>query len=120
MLRATAHYPPREMAVLGLVESVLSFAVMYTVIQAALAPVPASADFDILPRGAIGLAAMSDADDGGVALTAGLYRLEVCLNRKGLVAITGRAVHDHPGPAAVRRRTPGQPADQRPRPTHRR
>ena len=89
MQRAVAHYPSREIAVLGLVELLLSFAVLYTVIQAAGAPVLRPAVFDLLPRSAIGLAATLTLMTGSVALAAGLYRLDVCRNRKGLLTVAG-------------------------------
>ncbi len=88
MQRAMTHYPPREMAVLGLIEFVLSFAVIYTVIQAAPAAVSPPAVFDMLPRGGVALAAVLTSMTAGVALTIGLYRLETCLSRKGLLTVT--------------------------------
>jgi lipopolysaccharide/colanic/teichoic acid biosynthesis glycosyltransferase len=77
MLRAAA--PPREMTILGLVELTLSFTALYIAIQAAGAPMP-------LPSGTIALAAVLAVIIGGVALTIGLYRPEVCLDRKRLLA----------------------------------
>jgi exopolysaccharide biosynthesis polyprenyl glycosylphosphotransferase len=96
MPRAVAHYLPREMAVLGLVELALSFTVIYLVIQAtgiqatgALVPLPAAAE--ILPRGGVALAAVLALVIGGIAVTVGLYRPEVCLDRKRLLLATGIA-----------------------------
>jgi exopolysaccharide biosynthesis polyprenyl glycosylphosphotransferase len=89
MQRAAAHYLPREMAVLGLVEFTLSFAVIDTAIQGAGASVALPAFVDALPRGDIALAAILTLIIGGIALTSGLYRPEICLNRKRLLAATG-------------------------------
>jgi exopolysaccharide biosynthesis polyprenyl glycosylphosphotransferase len=106
MPRAVAHYLPREMAVLGLVELALSFTLIYLVIQAtgiqaagvqatgvhtaaALVPLPASVE--ILPRGGLALAAILTLVIGGIAVTVGLYRPEVCLERKRLLLATGIA-----------------------------
>ena len=91
MRRAVARYLPREMAVLGLVEFSLSFVVIYTVIQAggASAPLPAFAGF--LPNGGIAVAAILTLIIGAVALTIGLYRPEVCLDRKRLIITAGLA-----------------------------
>jgi exopolysaccharide biosynthesis polyprenyl glycosylphosphotransferase len=104
MPRAVAHYLPREMATLGLVELALSFTVIYLVIHAtgirtagihatgirtagALAPLPAVAG--ILPRGGVALAAVLALIIGGFAVTVGLYRPEACLDRKRLLLATG-------------------------------
>jgi exopolysaccharide biosynthesis polyprenyl glycosylphosphotransferase len=96
MPRAVAHYLPREMAVLGLVELALSFTVIYLVIQAtgnqtagALAALPAIAE--ILPRGGAALAAVLALVIGGIAVTVGLYRPEVCLDRRRLLLAAGIA-----------------------------
>jgi exopolysaccharide biosynthesis polyprenyl glycosylphosphotransferase len=82
MPRAVAHFLPREMAVLGLVELVLSFSVIYIVIQAADAPALLPSVSDMLPLRGIALAAALTLIIGGVALTIGLYRPEICLDRK--------------------------------------
>ena len=89
MRRAVAHYLPREMAVLSLVEFTLSFAVIYTVIQAAGASGPLPAFAELLPRGGIALAGILTLIICGAALTAGLYRPEVGLNRKRLLIAAG-------------------------------
>jgi exopolysaccharide biosynthesis polyprenyl glycosylphosphotransferase len=91
MRRAVTHYLPRGMAVLGLVESSLSFVVIYIVIQAAdaSAPLPAFAGF--LPSGRIVIAALLTLIIGAVALTIGLYRPEVCLDRKRLMTTAALA-----------------------------
>jgi exopolysaccharide biosynthesis polyprenyl glycosylphosphotransferase len=96
MPRVVAHYLPREMAVLGLVELALSFTVIYVVIRAtgiqtarALVPLPAAVE--ILPRGGAALAAVLALVIGGIAVTVGLYRPEVCLDRKRLLLAMGIA-----------------------------
>ena len=89
MRRAVARYLPREMAVLGLVEFTLSFAVIYSVIQAIGAAAALPPVIDMLPRGDIALAAVLAVIVAGVALIIGLYRPEVCLNRKRLLVSTG-------------------------------
>ena len=93
MTRAMAHYLPREMAVLGLVELTLSFAVIYAVIEMAGAAVPLPAVADVLPRGGVALAATLALVIGGVALIIGLYRPEVCLDRtRLLIAVSLAAI----------------------------
>lgn len=89
MHRAVAHYLPPEMAVLGLVEFTLSFVVIYTVVQAAGASVALPAVIEILLRGDIALAAVLTLLIGGVALTIGLYRPEVCRNRNRMLIAAG-------------------------------
>jgi exopolysaccharide biosynthesis polyprenyl glycosylphosphotransferase len=91
MPRAVAHYPPREMAILGLVELTLSFAAIHIVIQAAGTSVPLPAVAEILSSGGIALAAILTFIIGGVALTIGLYRPEVCLDGKRLLMAGGLA-----------------------------
>ena len=91
MQRAMAHYLPREMAVLGLLEFMLSLAVIDTVIQIAGAGVVLPAFVDMLPRCDLALAVVLTIVIGGVALTTGLYRPEVCLNRKRLLVGTSLA-----------------------------
>jgi exopolysaccharide biosynthesis polyprenyl glycosylphosphotransferase len=91
MQRAVAHYLPREMAVLGLVEFSLSFVVIDTVIQATGVSMQLPAIVDILHRGDIALAAILTFLVGGVALTIGLYRPEIWLDRKRLLIATGVA-----------------------------
>jgi hypothetical protein len=88
MQRAATHRLPRGMALLGLVEFMLCFAVIQIAIGAAgtshAQPVLAEA----LPRSDIALAAVLTLVIGGVALTGGLYRPEVCLDRKRLLIAT--------------------------------
>lgn len=85
MPRAMAHYPPCEMAVLGLVESTLSFAVIYTVVQATGASVPRTVVIEMPLDRAFATAALLTVIGGFVALIIGLYRPEVCLDRKRLL-----------------------------------
>jgi exopolysaccharide biosynthesis polyprenyl glycosylphosphotransferase len=89
MQRAVAHYPPPQMAVLGAVEFTLSFAVIYAVIQSAGASMALPAIVDVLPRGDMVRAAILTLTIGSIALTIGLYRPEVCRNRKRLLIATG-------------------------------
>jgi exopolysaccharide biosynthesis polyprenyl glycosylphosphotransferase len=91
MPRAVAHYLPPEMAVLGVVELTLSFAVIDSVIQAAGRSVPLPAVVEMIPRADTALAAMLTLVIGAIAVTIGLYRPEVCLDRKRLLVATGLA-----------------------------
>ncbi|HEY0183731.1 MAG TPA: exopolysaccharide biosynthesis polyprenyl glycosylphosphotransferase [Rhodopila sp.] len=86
MQRVVAHYLPREMAVLGLVELMLSFAMIDTVIQATGTAGTLPAAIERLPRGDIALAIILALVSGGVALTIGLYRPEAFLERKKLLS----------------------------------
>ncbi|HEX4366837.1 MAG TPA: exopolysaccharide biosynthesis polyprenyl glycosylphosphotransferase [Rhodopila sp.] len=89
MPRAVVLSPSREMAILGLVELTLSFAVIYGAVQAAVASVPLSAVAAFLPAGGIALAALLTIIIGGVALTSGLYRPDACLDGKRLLLAGG-------------------------------
>jgi exopolysaccharide biosynthesis polyprenyl glycosylphosphotransferase len=89
MQRAVAHYLPREMAILGLLEFALSFAVIDTVVQAAGASAVLPSLVEIMPRGDIALAALLTVVIGGIAFTVGLYRPEVWIDRKRLLIATG-------------------------------
>jgi exopolysaccharide biosynthesis polyprenyl glycosylphosphotransferase len=84
MSRAVAHYLPREIAVLGLVELTLSFAVIHTVVQAATT-------VELIPSGDMVLAALLTVAIGAIAVGTGLYRPDVCLERKRLLIATGLA-----------------------------
>lgn len=81
---------PGGMALLGAIELVLSFTVIYAVIQApnVVVTIPAfiPAVIKALPRGPVELAAMLTITLGVIALCIGLYRPEVCLHR-GRLAI---------------------------------
>jgi len=89
MQRAMARYLTREMAVLGVVEFALSFAVIYAAIQAAGVSAALPTVIELPPRGDIALAAVLTLIIGGVALTIGLYSPEICFNRKRLLIATG-------------------------------
>jgi exopolysaccharide biosynthesis polyprenyl glycosylphosphotransferase len=88
MQRAVAHYLPREMALLGLVEFLLSFGVIYAVIQATSASGAPADVIMMLPLHGIAMAAVLTLISVGVALTIGLYRPEICLDRKRLLIAT--------------------------------
>jgi exopolysaccharide biosynthesis polyprenyl glycosylphosphotransferase len=89
MQRAAAHYLPREMAVLGMVEFTLSFTVIHKTIQIAGLSVARRGLIDMLPRGDIALAVILTLIIGGVALIIGLYRPDVCLDRARLFIAAG-------------------------------
>jgi exopolysaccharide biosynthesis polyprenyl glycosylphosphotransferase len=88
MQRAATHRLPRGMVLLGLVEFMLCFAVIQIAIGAAGTSHAQPALAEALPRGDIALAAVLTLVIGGVALTGGLYRPEVCLDRKRLLIAT--------------------------------
>jgi len=89
MPRAVVPPPSSEMAILGLVELTLSFAVIHGAVQAAVASMPLSAAAGILPAGGVVLAALLTIIIGGVALTSGLYRPDACLDAKRLLLAGG-------------------------------
>src|ERR1700712_1449352 len=91
MPRAVAYHPPPEMAVLGLIEFMLSFAVFYTVIHATGTVVTPPGKLEMLSRDAAATAVVLTLISGSVAMTIGLYRPEVCLDRKRLLIATGIA-----------------------------
>ena len=83
--RSFAHYLPIEMALLGLFELALSFLLIYAMMTTPglLAPL-ADASSQLVRGGAI-LAAILALTIAGTAATIGLYRPEVCLDRKRLL-----------------------------------
>ena len=85
MTRSFAHYLPIEMALLGLFELALSFLLIYAMMTTPglLAPL-ADASSQLVRGGAI-LAAILALTIAGTAATIGLYRPEVCLDRKRLL-----------------------------------
>jgi sugar transferase (PEP-CTERM system associated) len=91
MQRVIVNYLTREMAVLGLVEAVLSFAAIYTVITLAGAPEVLPIFVNTLPHDSFTLSAVLTLVTGLTGLTIGLYRAEVCLDRRRLVATTSVA-----------------------------
>jgi sugar transferase (PEP-CTERM system associated) len=91
MQRVLANHLTREMAILGLVEAVLSFAAIYTVVTVAGAPATLPAFIYSLSHDNIGRAAVLTLAAGVAGLMIGLYRVDVCLDRKRLVTTTGLA-----------------------------
>src|ERR1700722_5244085 len=91
MQRAIAIYLTREMAILGLVEAVLSFTAIYTVVTLPGAAAALPAFTYSLSRDNFGRAAVLTLAAGAVGLMIGLYRTDVCLDRKRLVTTTGLA-----------------------------
>lgn len=88
MQRVMAQYVPGEMAVLGLVEFALSFAVIHAMIQASRASAPVAGRLGQTAIDSIALAALIALCIGVIGLTIGLYQPEVCLNRKRLMPAT--------------------------------
>nr|WP_294523661.1 sugar transferase [uncultured Rhodopila sp.] len=88
MQRALAHYVPREMAVLGLVELALSFLVIYIIMTLSGAPDWMLASLGALPGAAVAPAALLALAIGVVALPIGLYQPEVCFDRGRLLPAT--------------------------------
>jgi sugar transferase (PEP-CTERM system associated) len=106
MQRVIGNYLIREMAILGLVEAILSFAAIYTVINLAginlaginLAGINlagASVTLPVfvgaLPQDSLALAAVLTLVTGATGFTIGLYRADVCFDRKRLLVTTGVA-----------------------------
>jgi sugar transferase (PEP-CTERM system associated) len=82
MQRVIRHYMTREMAALGLIEAILSFAAAYAVITMAGASASLPALIDTLPYDRIALAAVLTLVTGATGLTIGLYRIDVCRDRR--------------------------------------
>jgi exopolysaccharide biosynthesis polyprenyl glycosylphosphotransferase len=91
MQRVIVNYLTREMAILGLVEAVLSFAAIYTAIAMAGAPAVLPLLVDTLPHDRFTLAAALTLVTCVTGLTIGLYRADICLDRKRLITTTGLA-----------------------------
>ena len=91
MQRVLANHLTREMAILGLIEAVLSFAAIYTVVTLAGAPNALPAFVHTLSHDNLGLAAVLTLVTGTIGLTIGLYRADICLDRKRLVTTIGVA-----------------------------
>jgi exopolysaccharide biosynthesis polyprenyl glycosylphosphotransferase len=79
---APARHLPREMAVLGLIECALSFAVIHAVIITASAPAALPGLFAAFTGNSIVLAAVLTLVILAAALAIGLYRPEICLDRR--------------------------------------
>ncbi|PPQ38467.1 sugar transferase [Rhodopila globiformis] len=91
MQRAMAQSMPRDMAVLGLAELALSFAVIDAMIRASGAHGPVVASIPLTAFASAALAALIALVIGVIGLTVGLYQPEVCLNRRRLMPATGLA-----------------------------
>ncbi|HBK09241.1 MAG TPA: hypothetical protein DDZ81_25845 [Acetobacteraceae bacterium] len=91
MQPAIARYLPRDMAILGLIEAALSFAAIYAVITMAdtSGTLPIIADMPL--HDAFGLAAVMTLTAAATGAVIGLYRFDVCLDRKRLLAKAGLA-----------------------------
>src|ERR1700733_11906329 len=88
MQRAFAHYLTREMAVLGLVEAMLSFTAIYVAITvAASASLPGL--IDTLPHDSLALAAILTLIPCATGLAIGLYRADAYRDRKRLFVTMG-------------------------------
>jgi exopolysaccharide biosynthesis polyprenyl glycosylphosphotransferase len=90
MQRVIANYLTREMAILGLVEAILSFTAIYSAITLA-GTSAALPDFRSLPHDSFTVAAVLTVITGATALTIGLYRVEICHDRRRLLITTGIA-----------------------------
>jgi exopolysaccharide biosynthesis polyprenyl glycosylphosphotransferase len=88
MQRALAHYVPREMAVLGLVELILSFMVIYTILELTGTPAWLAEGIGSLPGTSAAPAAMLALAITAIGLPIGLYQPEVCLDRRRLLPAT--------------------------------
>jgi exopolysaccharide biosynthesis polyprenyl glycosylphosphotransferase len=89
MQRAMAHYVPREMAVLGLVELALSFLAIQSVNAVWGAPAWMTDIAGGLPGGSVLPAALVALAIAALGLPVGLYQPEVCLDRKRLLPAMG-------------------------------
>ncbi len=88
MRRVMARYFTPEMALLGLIEFVLSFTAIYAVIA-----LPGSLPGQLItvPHDSLALATMLSLVTAATGLAIGLYRTDICLDRRRLVATTGIA-----------------------------
>jgi exopolysaccharide biosynthesis polyprenyl glycosylphosphotransferase len=91
MQRVIANYVTREMAILGLVEAVLSFAATYTVISLAGASVVLPAFVHALPNNRFTIAAFPTLITGITGVIIGLYSAEICRDRRRLLTTAGIA-----------------------------
>jgi exopolysaccharide biosynthesis polyprenyl glycosylphosphotransferase len=82
--RTFAQHVPIEMALLGLFELTLSYLLIYAMLSTPGANATLAAS-PLLTRGTANIAAMLALTIGGTAATIGLYRPEVCLDRKRLL-----------------------------------
>jgi exopolysaccharide biosynthesis polyprenyl glycosylphosphotransferase len=88
---AASHHPRREMAVLGLLETLLSFAAIYAMIRVAAASATFPSTFGVLPRNDFGLAVILTIVAGVAGLAIGLYRTDTRLSRQRLLITTSLA-----------------------------
>ena len=91
MQRMMAQYLPREMAVLGLLEAALSFAAIYAMIPPDGASALLPEFLYALPHDSVVFAAILTLVTGTIGLFIGLYRTDVCLDRRRLAATAGAA-----------------------------
>ncbi len=91
MQRAMAHYVPREMAVLGLVELTVSFLVIQAMIARSGTPDWLAGVAGTLPGANLAPAALIAVAIGAIGLPIGLYQPEVCFDRRRLLPAIGLA-----------------------------
>ena len=77
MQRAIAHCLPREMALLGLVELLISFGAIYALVQVGAVSAWFPSIAAELPRDGVAIAAILTLMVGTIGLTAGLYRVNI-------------------------------------------
>ena len=93
MQRAMAHYVPREMAVLGLVELTVSFLVIQAMIAMSGTPSWLAGVAGTMPGASLAPAALIAVSIGAIGLPIGLYQPEVCFDcRRLLPAVALAAV----------------------------
>jgi sugar transferase (PEP-CTERM system associated) len=91
MQRVMRHYLTREMAVLGLVEAALSFVAIYAVLTLASPTTSLPSFIETIPHDSLALAAVLTLVTGAAGLKIGLYRKDVALDHKRLLATSGVA-----------------------------
>jgi sugar transferase (PEP-CTERM system associated) len=91
MQRVIGHYLTREMAVLGLIEAVASFAAIYAVATSAGTSPSMSGFVDVPPYGRLTLAAVLALVTCVTGLAIGLHRTDVCLDRRRFFTTGGLA-----------------------------
>jgi exopolysaccharide biosynthesis polyprenyl glycosylphosphotransferase len=88
MQRAMAHYVPREMAVLGLIEVALSFIAIYVIMELSGIPDWMADSLGHLPGASAIPAALLALAISLIGLPIGLYQPEICFDRKRLLPAT--------------------------------
>lgn len=91
MQRVIAHCLPREMAILVLIETTISFAAIYAVVTLTLSSAASPVLLNLPPRDAFGLATIVTLAAAATGGTIGLYRSDICLDRKRLLTTAGLA-----------------------------